>query len=113
MSKLFARHGMEIVDAERLPLHHGQLRATVRRAGDGPVAPSVGELLAVEQARGLDRFETYRSFAARTNQIKHDLKAKLADLQAGGSRIAGYGAPAKGSTLLEYLEIGPDVIDFI
>jgi SAM-dependent methyltransferase len=113
MTRLFALHGMEVVHAERLPLHHGQLRVTVQRQGEGEVRPSVREILAMERERGIHRFETYRAFAARTHRIKNDLRRKLAELKAQGKRIAGYGAPAKGSTLLEFLEIGPETLDFI
>ena len=52
MMWLFERHGMEVVNAERLPIHHGQLRATVQRKGEGKVEPSVAELLAAERALG-------------------------------------------------------------
>ena len=113
MQKLFERFGMEVVRAERLPIHHGQLRASVMRRGEGEVDASVGELLAAEQELGIDRFETYVELAERTRKIKTDLLDCLRGLKAKGRSLAGYGAPAKGSTLLEYLEIGPDLLDFI
>ena len=113
MVRLFERHGMRPVDAERLPIHHGQLRVTVQRAGAGEPRPGVGEILALERARGIDRFETYEAFAARVRRIRADLRRLLAGLKAEGRRVAGYGAPAKASTLLEYLGIGPDLLEFI
>ena len=113
MMHLFDRHGMEVVDAERIPLHHGQLRVTVQRKGEGEVRPGVQEILTQERDRGIDRLETFRGFAARTLRIKADLLRTLEGLKGEGKRLAAYGAPAKGSTLLEFLEIGPDLIDFI
>ena len=113
MQKLFAAHGMEVVDAERVPLHHGQLRVHVQRRGEGEVQPGVAAVLAAEKAAGLDRIETYRAFAERTLKIKQDLHRTLADFARTGETVAGYGAPAKGNTLLGFLDIGPDLLPYI
>lgn len=113
MEHLFRSCGMEVIDAERLPLHHGQLRVTVVRKGDQKPAAAVQELLELEKARGLDRVETYHAFADAIQQLKQDVVATLKDLRRQGKRIAGYGAPAKGSTLLEFMEIGPDLLAYI
>jgi hypothetical protein len=113
MKRLFERHGMSVVDAERVPLHHGQLRVHVQRQGEGAVHERVAEVLAAEKAAGLDRFETYAAFAERTRKIKKDLHTLLADFARSGRRVAGYGAPAKGNTLLGFLEIGPDLLPYI
>ena len=100
---------MEVVNVERLPLHHGQLRVEVQRKGEGRVQRSVVELLALERELGIDRFETYQRFAEQTQQLKRDLHYTLRELRRQGKRVAGYGAPAKGNTLLSFLEIGPDI----
>lgn len=113
MNHLFEMHGLRVVDAERLPLHHGQLRATVRREEEGEPSPGVATILEREREAGLDRYETFERFAARTAQLKIDLNRLLADLRSGGKRIAAYGAPAKGNTLLEFLELGPGQIEYI
>ena len=113
MMHLFEKHGMQVVDAERLPLHHGQLRVTVQRKGDGAPQPSVAEVLESERRLGLDKVGTYRRFAQKTMQLKEDLQRTLKELRANGKRIVGYGAPAKGNTLLGFLEIGPDLIEYI
>ena len=113
MARLFERHGMQVVDAERLPIHHGQLRVTVQRQGEARAEPSVAELLELERARGLDKFETYLRFAEQVKRIKHDLHRTLGELREGDRRIAGYGAPAKGNTLLSFLEMGPEVVEYI
>jgi SAM-dependent methyltransferase len=113
MAYLFAQHDLEIVRVERIPLHHGQLRVAVQRRGEGSVHASVGELLAMERARGIDQFATYQRFAQQTHQLKMDLHRTLRDLRTQGKRVAGYGAPAKGNTLLGFLEIGPELVPYI
>ena len=113
MMRLFEDHGMEVVRAERLPIHHGQLRVTVRRRGEGEVDGSVAEILAGERELGIDRFETWSAFAGRVDRLKTEVVDCLRSLKADGRRLAGYGAPAKGSTLLEFLGVGPDLLDFI
>jgi SAM-dependent methyltransferase len=113
MIRLFEEHGMEVVSAERLPLHHGQLRVFVQRRGEGNVQSSVAEILELEKKHGLDRMETYKAFADNVERIKQDLTRTVDDLRAQGKRVVGYGAPAKGNTLLCYLQLGPDKIDYI
>lgn len=113
MMRLFADHGMEVVRAERLPIHHGQLRATVMRRGEGDVDRSVEEVLAAEKQLGIDRFDTWRTFAGRVGRLKAEVVDCLTSLKAEGRRLSGYGAPAKGSTLLEFLRLGPETLDFI
>ncbi len=113
MIRLFEDHGMEVVRAERLPIHHGQLRVTVRRRGEGEVDASVAEVLAAERELGIDRFETWSAFAGRVDRLKTEVVDCLRGLKADGRRLAGYGAPAKGSTLLEFFGVGPDLLDFI
>lgn len=111
--RLARRHGMEVVRAERLPIHHGQLRATLMRQEEGEPDDSVAELLRRERAARLDRFETYAAFARRVSRAREELRRLLADLRAAGARVAAYGAPAKGNTLLSYLGLGPEVIGYI
>jgi SAM-dependent methyltransferase len=113
MKQLFERHGMSIVDAGRLPLHHGQLRVHVQRQGEGLIHSGVAELLAAEKAAGLDRWETYLRFAERAKKIKTDLHEMLIAFAQNGRRVAGYGAPAKGNTLLGFLDIRPELLPYI
>ena len=113
MTRLFARFGMEIVDVERLPLHQGQIRAWIKRIGRERVKPSVEELMAAEEEARLDQFETYQSFATRTLGMREALNTILDELRAKDCSIVAYGAPAKGNTLLTYLGIGPDRIEYI
>lgn len=113
MQRLFERHGMNVVDAERVPIHHGQLRVHVQRQGEGAVHSRVAEIIAAEKAAKLDNFETYERFAERVQKIKKDLREKLAEFAQKGQQVAGYGAPAKGNTLLGFLGIGPGLLPYI
>lgn len=113
MIRLFSANGMEVVDAERLPLHHGQLRVTVQRKGEADPKPSVQEILSRERAMGIDQFATYGRFAEKTRGIKTAVRKTLTELATSGKRVVGYGAPAKGNTLLSFLELGPSLIPYI
>jgi SAM-dependent methyltransferase len=113
MKKLFEGAGMEIISAERLALHHGQLRVFVQRKGEGTPEASVQEILEQERKAGLEDIKTFLRFRDLTLGIKESLRKLLSELKQSGKRVAGYGAPAKGSTLLGFLEIGPELIEYI
>jgi len=112
--RVFARHDLELFDVEELPTHGGSLRVYVRHAGD-PVAtpsPRVEELSKAERDAGLDRLETYGAFDRAVMREKREIVSFLADLRREGRSIAGYGAPAKGNTLLNYCGIGRETLDY-
>jgi SAM-dependent methyltransferase len=113
MTRLFEEHGLQVVDAERLPIHHGQLRVTVARAGRRAPSGRVAATLAAERAGGIDTLERLEAFAAATRKIKADLRQLLEELRADGKRVVGYGAPAKGNTLIGFLELGPETVAYI
>jgi cyclopropane fatty-acyl-phospholipid synthase-like methyltransferase len=113
MIRLLQNKGMQVVDAERLPLHHGQLRVTVQRQGEAVPKRSVSEILEMERAMGIDQFSTYARFAEKTRGIKTAVRQTLTDLVTHGKRVVGYGAPAKGNTLLSFLDLGPSLIPYI
>ena len=103
--------GLRIVDLEELPIHGGSMRFYLRRGGT--LTPSVADFMAREKDAGLFEKKTYIGHAERVQGIRADLMALLGRLKAEGKRIAGYGAPAKGNTLLNYYGIGPETLDFI
>lgn len=113
MVRLFKVHGFDVFDIERLPIHHGQIRAWVCRSGKRPISDRVTETLAAEHTQGLDRPEPYLRMAAHIQKIKSDLVARIRDVHGRGGRVVGYGAPAKGSTLLSFFNLGPDDLDYI
>jgi SAM-dependent methyltransferase len=111
--RLMGDNGLEVVDVQRLPIHHGQLRFFVQRKGEGTVSPAVAELLKYEEERGLRKYETYEAFAEQVYRIRRELTETLDGLRQSGHRVVGYGAPAKGNTLLTYLNLGTDKLDYI
>lgn len=113
MQRLFGGHGFEVVDVERLPIHHGQLRVFVERRGRSKPTARVAALREQEQAAGLDKLDTFHAFANRATGLRDEVRKKLMSLRAQGARIAAYGAPAKGSTLLSFLNLPPGTIEYI
>ncbi len=111
MRSLFARHGLQIVDVERIPLHGGSLRLFAARGGQPSAA--VTALLHEELAAGLDRPEYYQGFSERVARLRGALVDLLGDLKSQGRRIAAYGASAKGSTLLNYCGIGRETLEYV
>jgi methylation protein EvaC len=107
------RHGLELVDVERLPVHGGEVRYTLARAGRVPVGPAVGTLLAEERASGLHDPATLRAFAGRTARNARVLRDLLVRLRSEGRTVAGYGATAKSATVTNYCRIGPDLVSTV
>lgn len=112
--KIFAAHGLRLFDVEELPSHGGSLRIYGCHENDKskPNGPRVADLLAREQKTGLDRVETYRGFAERVKETKRALLEFLISARRAGKSIAGYGAPGKGNTLLNYCGIRTDFLDY-
>jgi SAM-dependent methyltransferase len=112
--RFFAAHGLDLFSARRVPTHGGSLRGFVQRSGGPHTADgSVAALSADEHARKLDVVEGWTAFAERIDGIGRELTRLLAGLKADGKSIAGFGAPAKATTLMYRFEIGRDVIDYI
>jgi hypothetical protein len=84
-----------------------------RRPAGEPEVPAVQAWLDRERDRGLFKRETYDALAQRVEGIRQDLMSMLRGFKSQGKRLAGYGAPAKGNTLLNYYKIGPDLLDFL
>jgi hypothetical protein len=112
--RAFEAHGLRVFDVEELPTHGGSLRVYACHEGNGALATreSVGALLAKEAGASLDRIEGYDGFREKVDQVKRDLLAFLVEAKRAGKRIAAYGAPAKGNTLLNYCGIRTDFVDF-
>ena len=111
--RIFRHHGLEIFDVEELPSHGGSLRIYVQHPDGGhPHRDSVERLLARERDAGLDRLEIYRHFSERVHAVKRDLLEFLIEARRAGHRVAGYGAPAKGNTLLNFCGVGTDFIEY-
>lgn len=112
IANLFERAGLELFDVKEFPIHGGSVRVFGQRPGARPVAQVVAEMLDMERRTGVTVAEAYKDFAGRTEQLRVDLLGLLKGLKLEGKRLAAYGAPAKGNTLLNYCDIGVDLIDF-
>lgn len=114
LDTLFRRHGLIIVDVERVPIHGGTLRIFAQRlTPDRAPSQAVQSLLQQEQAWGVGKLDSYLPFARRVETLKADLLRLLEQLKAQGRRVAAYGASAKGSTLLNYFGVGKDHLEFV
>lgn len=113
MREFLRRHGMELIDVERVTIQGGSLIGTAQLIG-GPhsISSSVGELLELEKIRGLDKPEAPRDFATRLKKVKDELGGMLADFKRQGMTIAGYGAARSGTTLISQMDLGK-VLSFI
>ncbi len=109
---LFERHGLNVIDVERIKIHGGSLRVSISNDCSDQ-SPNVDELLNEEHLKGLDDFGYYQDFATKVNNLKVSLNGQLDKLKREGCKIAAYGAAAKGSTLLSFFDIGLDKIDFV
>ena len=113
LETVFAAHGLAVFDVEELSTHGGSLRLHVSHASEAR-APSaaVARVREAERAYGLDRLETYFAFGERVHRVKRELLTFLIGAKERGERVVGYGAPAKGNTLLNYCGIRSDLLDF-
>jgi len=114
VSRAFTRHNLAIVDVEELPTHGGSLRIYVTHAARATtVGPRVTDLLRREREAGLATLDPYLAFSAQAAAAKRDLLRFLIEAKSEGKSIAGYGAPAKGNTLLNYCGVRSDFIDYV
>lgn len=113
VEKIFAQQGLKLFDVEELPTHGGSIRIFAQHA-DGPqqLQQRLIDLRRAEADAGLDRIETYTDFSKKIVRIKSDLLEFMLTQQRQGKKIVGYGAPAKGNTLLNYCGIGPEYLPF-
>lgn len=110
---LFAQHDMEIIEVAPQEVHGGSMRYTVARKGIWSVNPAVHRQLEEEKALGLSKADTYEKLSQKIYQSKEQLVQILTELKGQGSRIVGYGATSKSTTVTNFCGIGPDLIEFI
>lgn len=114
VSRMFESVGLRIMDVQELPTHGGSLRVFGCHADDPRTTrPNVERVLQAEQAGGLLDLETYRKFQARAERVKDELVSFLIEQKRAGKRVVGYGAAAKGNTLLNFAGIRPDLLPLI
>jgi SAM-dependent methyltransferase len=112
--QIFAKHGLRIFDVDQLSTHGGSLRiyAGHEASSRWKERPSVEKLLAEERRARLDELSSYSNFSEQVNKTKLDLLRFLIEIKRAGKKIVGYGAPAKGNTLLNFCGIRSDFLDY-
>ena len=114
VEKVFAKHGLTLFDVEELPTHGGSLRIYASHLENGHYLPSerVSNLKLREEQAGLDNLEYYLSFADKVLEVKCRLLEFLIEARRKGKCVVGYGAPAKGNTLLNYCGVKSDLLQY-
>jgi len=111
---IFAAHGLRLWDVERLSTHGGSLRIWATHARSQHAETSaVATLLALEAKAGIQDAAYYQGFQTRTDAVKNDCLTFLLEQRRAGHRVAGYGAAAKGNTLLNYAGVKPDLLPYV
>lgn len=113
VSQLTQRHNMQLVDMKPQGVHGGSMRYYIKRGSSNNVTNRVKQYLSQEKDFNLDEFGGYTKFKDNVNKICRDLKNTLLTIKQQGNRIAGYGATSKSATLLNFAQIGPELIDYI
>jgi len=114
LSYLMDRFGIEIFDVERIPIHSGSIRVFVRNKGKNEsISKKVKELLELENRVGILDEKSYIAFGDLINKNKIELVGLLKNLKKQGKRIIGYGAPGSSIILLNYCDIGKEILDYV
>jgi SAM-dependent methyltransferase len=114
VNSIFKSSNLKIFDVETLPTHGGSLRVYgCKKTADHEVKETVKYILDLEENSGLKNDLTYSAFQQRANKVKDNLIRFLLDAKSDGKSVAGYGAAAKGNTLLNYAGIRKDLVSFI
>jgi SAM-dependent methyltransferase len=114
VARIFAAAGLKVVDVEQLGTHGGSLRVYGAHQDDARAASAaVAQVLAAEQAKGMDALPVYLDFQQHADRVKNDLLAFLIEQKRAGKTVAAYGAAAKGCTLLNYAGVKPDLLAFV
>ncbi|MEZ5364705.1 MAG: class I SAM-dependent methyltransferase [Bryobacterales bacterium] len=113
LERLFGQHGMELFDVEELPTHGGSIRVYAQATG-GPQerSPRLDAVLEAERRAGLHSIEGYLGFDAKAQECRYGLIEFLIEARRAGKKVAGYGAPGKGNTLLNYCSIRADLLPY-
>ena len=115
VQRIFAANGLTIFDVEEHPTHGGSLRVFAQCADTGkqPVSDHVAKIIREEDAIGIQTEKYYLAFQARAKKVKDDFVNFLADAKRQGKTVAAYGAAAKGNTLMNFAELGSDLIQYV
>jgi 2-polyprenyl-3-methyl-5-hydroxy-6-metoxy-1,4-benzoquinol methylase len=115
VKKIFFQQGLEIYDVDEISTHGGSLRIYAKHLDDTSkqVSTSVSDLVSKEKLLGVDTLTYYKDFNTNVDQIKIDFLSFLIEQKKNGKKVVGYGAAAKGNTLLNYCGVKKDLISFV
>ena len=114
LQTFFESMGMELIDVESVSSHGGSLRGFAqKKRGAHLVSKNVEVFITQEASLGLHQAETFKKFAAKIDQLRDSFLSLVKDLKRQGHRLAGFGAPAKATTLMHHFGVGTDVVDYI
>ena len=116
VKQIFEAHGLQLFDVEEIPTHGGSLRIFAKHAEDASkeISKEVARILELEASAGMLTTDYYANFQDRINKIKNDVLAFLIQSSESGKKVVGYGAAAKGNTLLNYCGVkGDDLLQFV
>ena len=115
VKRIFEHNGLSVFDVEELPTHGGSLRVYAQRTDSGihEISANVANMLQREVQAGMTTLTFYAGFQAKADQVKNDLLAFLIEAKRAGKTVAGYGAAAKGNTLLNYAGVRPDLLPYV
>ncbi len=115
VKRIFECNGLNVFDVEELPTHGGSLRVYAQRKDTGmrETTKNVARILDCETAAGMTNAAFYAGFQERANRVKNDFLAFLIEAQRAGKTVAGYGAAAKGNTLMNYAGVRPDLLSYV
>lgn len=113
VQNIFRHHGLQVFDVEELTTHGGSLRVLAQHPGDSQIlSAAVGKVLSDERDAGLNTLQGYQNFSEKVAKVKDDLLSFLSTARRDKKTVVGYGAPAKGNTLLNFCGVGPDSIQY-
>jgi methylation protein EvaC len=110
---IFNQHGMEVIDVIHQDTHGGSMRYIIGHKGERVISEDTKKQIAKESILGLNKSNTYLKFKENCENSRIELKKLLINLKEKNSRVVGYGATSKSTTILNYSDIGPDLIEYI
>ncbi len=115
VQRIFAANRLTVFDVEQHPTHGGSLRVFAQRTDTGkqPISDRVAKMLGTEDAIGIQNKKYYLAFQARAEKVKDDFVNFLAEAKRQGKTVAAYGAAAKGNTLMNFADLGSDLIQYV
>ncbi len=115
VKRIFEHNGLSVFDVEKFPTHGGSLRVYAQRSSSGmrEISRNVADLLNIETTAGVSTPEFYNNFQTKADQVKNEFLAFLIEAKGANKTVVGYGAAAKGNTLLNYAGVRPDLLPYV